>query len=109
MRVTTLVSVAFLMVLSIFGNPIITGATDNERKDECNNCFNHNFKYVIDNPYICKLYSGQTEIELLIIILTVHNNVQQRNALRETWLTHSQNNTANVRYSFLLREIQDAK
>ena len=69
---------------NVFGNPIITGATDNERKDECNNCFNHNFKYVIDNPDICKLYSGQTEIELLIIILTVHNNVQQRNALRET-------------------------
>ena len=84
-------------------------ASVTQRKDECNNCFNHNFKYIIDNPDICKLYSGQTEIELLIIILTVHKNVQQRNTLRETWLTYSKNNTASVRYVFLLGEINDAK
>ena len=94
---------------NVLGNPIIKGAVDNKRKDECNNCFNHDFKYVIDNPNICKLYPGLKEIELLIIILTVHNNVQQRNALRETWLTYSKNNTAHVRYAFLLGEIKDTK
>ena len=94
---------------NVLGNPIIKGAVDNERKDECNNCFNHDFNYVIDNPNICKLYPGLKEIELLIIILTVHNNIQQRNALRETWLTHSKNNTSNIRYAFLLGEIKDAK
>ena len=94
---------------NVLGNPIIKGAMDNKRKDECNNCFNHDFKYVIDNPNICKLYPGLKEIELLIIILTVHNYVQQRNALRETWLTYSKNNTASVRYAFLLGEIKDTK
>ena len=74
-----------------------------------NYCFKHDYYYAIDNPDICKLYSGLTEIKLLIIILTVNNNVQQRNVLRETWLTHSKNNTANVRYSFLLGEINDAQ
>ena len=53
------------------GNRIIKGATDNKMKDECNHCFNHDFRYVIDKPDICKLYSGQTDIELLIIILTI--------------------------------------
>ena len=81
---------------NVLGNPVINGATDNKRKDECNNCFNHNFKYVIDNPDICKQYSGQTEIELLIIILTVHKNIQQRNALRETWLTHTKNDSSSL-------------
>ena len=90
-------------------NTLRNTASVTQRKDECNNCFNHNFKYIIDNPDICKLYSGQTEIELLIIILTVHKNVQQRNTLRETWLTYSKNNTARIRYAFLLGEIKDAK
>ena len=93
----------------ILGNPIMKGATDNTRKVKCNNCFKHDFEYVIDSPDICKLYSGQTDIELLIMILTVHDNILQRNALRETWLTYSQNNSANVRYAFLLGEIQDTK
>ena len=84
-------------------------ASTTKRKDECNNCFTHNFKYVIDNTDICNLYSGQIEIELLILILTAHSNVQQRNALRETWLTHTKNNTANVRYAFLLGEVKDTK
>ena len=88
-------------------NPIIEGATDNKRKVNCNNCFNHNFKYVIDNPDICKMYSDQPPIELLIIILTVHENIHRRTALRDTWLTHTKNNTANVRYAFLLGEIND--
>ena len=97
------------MQYNVLGNPMTKGATDNKRKDECNNCFKHNFKYLINNPDICKLNSGQRDIELVIIILTVHRNIIQRNTLRETWLTHSKNNSANVRYAFLLGEIKDAK
>ena len=99
------------MQYDILGNPITKDALNNNtndtRKDECNNCFNHNFKYLINNPNICKLYSNQTEIELLIIILTVHSNTLERNAIRETWLNYSENNSANVRYAFLLGEIQN--
>ena len=91
------------------GNPIIEGGIHNKRNENCNNCFNHSFTYVIDNPDICKLYSDQPDIDLLIIILTVHENVQQRTALRDSWLTHTTNNTSNVRYAFLLGEINDTK
>ena len=54
-------------------------------------------------------YSDQPDIDLLIIILTVHENVQQRTALRDSWLTPTTNNTSNVRYAFLLGEIKDRK
>lgn len=95
----------------IFGNPMIKGALNNNanntRKDMCNNCFNHDFKYLINNPDICKLYSNQTDIELFIIISTVHTNKLERNTLRETWLTNSKNNSADVRYAFLFGEIQN--
>ena len=52
------------------------------RKDKCNKCFEHDFEYMLNNPGICKLYNGQREIELLILIFTMHNNIIQRNALR---------------------------
>ena len=96
----------------ILGHVIVKGEsnhTNNSRKVECNSCFNHDFKYLINNPDICKLTSGQTEIELLIIILTVHNNTLKRHSLRETWLTYSQNNSANVRYAFLFGKIQSTE
>ena len=95
----------------ILGNPLMNDGTDNVndfRKDDCNNCFKHDFKYLINNPDICKLYSNQTEVDLLIIILSVHKNTLERQALRETWLTPSKNNTANIRYAFLFGEIHDA-
>lgn len=93
----------------ILGNPVINDTKAHQRQDECKNCFKHDFKYVIDNPDICKLTSNQNEIELLILILTTHQNSLQRQTLRETWLTHSWNNSANVRYAFLLGEVKDTK
>ena len=84
-------------------------AKEGQRQDSCNNCFKHNFGYIIDNEDICNLYGNQTEIDLLILIFTVHGNVRQRNALRDTWLTLSKNNKGNARYAFLLGEIDDAK
>ena len=88
------------------GHPMMN---DYHRQDKCNNCFRHEFKYKIDNPHICKLSSKQPEIDLLILILTVHRNSLQRQTLRDTWLTYSQNNSANVRYAFLLGEVPDSK
>lgn len=93
----------------ILGNRVINDTKEPKRQDECSNCFTHDFKYVIDNQEICKLNSDQTEVELLILILTVHANSLQRQTLRETWLTFSKNNTANVRYAFLLGEVKDSK
>ena len=93
----------------VLGNPLISENKERQRQDICENCFKHKFNYVIDNESICKLNSDQTEIQLLIIILTVHKNLLQRNALRETWLTYSKNNTADIRYAFLLGEVSDSR
>ena len=96
----------------ILGNPLMKDGTNDandSRKDDCNNCFKHDFKYLIYNTDVCKLYSNQTEVELLIIILSTHNHTLERQALRETWLTPSKNNTATVRYAFLFGKIQNAK
>ena len=79
-------------------------ATKNE-----NRLTNKTFTPKNDLAGICKLYNGQREIELLILIFTMHNNIIQRNALRDTWLTHSKNNSANVRYVFLLGKAQNSK
>lgn len=91
----------------IFGNPVLQDSANSQRQDECNNCFTHNFKYLLDNKNICKLNANQSAIDLLILIFTGHNNTLRRQTYRETWLTYSKNNTANVRYAFLLGEVAD--
>ena len=96
----------------ILGNKIMNDRSKHAnitRKDTCNKCFEHDFEYILNNPGICKLYNGLREIELLILIFTMHNNIIQRNALRDTWLTHSKNNSANIRYVFLLGKTQNSK
>lgn len=86
----------------------ILGHINNKtRRDECDKCFQHNFDYVIEND-ICKLFNTGDEIELLILITTAHNHVRARSALRETWLSFTRKNTANVRYAFLLGETTDS-
>lgn len=91
----------------IFGNPVLQDSEKSQRQDECINCFIHNFKYLLNNKNICKLYANQSAIDLLILIFTGHNNTLRRQTYRETWLTYSKNNTANVRYAFLFGEVTD--
>ncbi|KAL4229093.1 UDP-GalNAc beta-1 [Mactra antiquata] len=93
--------------VNIRGN--IIGTKNNTRREECNSCFEHNFNYVIKNDNICRLTSPGQVIDVIILITTVHRNLNQRNALRRTWLTLSKNNTSNVRYAFLLGETSDVR
>ncbi|XP_033758940.1 beta-1,3-galactosyltransferase 5-like [Pecten maximus] len=74
------------------------------RPDNCTDCFKHNFSFVLNNAKICKTLSGNAkqEVTILILIFTSHARRKQRDAIRETWLTYSKNNTSNVRYAFLL-------
>ncbi|KAK3587720.1 hypothetical protein CHS0354_042511 [Potamilus streckersoni] len=60
---------------------------DTPRPDTCEACFTHNFKYVIDNDVMCKLYNNLQKIDLIIFIFTTHQR--------------------NVRYSFLLGDVPD--
>ena len=98
--------------VDIFGNIMRDGgylSGEWQRQTRCDRCFKHDFKYEIENEDICKLHTNVSDITLLILILTSHRNKLQRNALRETWLTISKNNTGRVRYAFLLGEVQDTR
>ncbi|XP_045173373.2 beta-1,3-galactosyltransferase 1-like isoform X1 [Mercenaria mercenaria] len=86
-----------------------TNTTSSRRQSNCISCFQHNFNYVIQNDRICKLYSPNQTVELIVLIMTIHKNTNERMALRATWLSYTKNNTANVRYAFLLGEIDDNK
>lgn len=77
------------------------------RERMCNRCFPHDFKYVINNENICNNKGSKVAIELMIIIFTRHGNYRARDAIRNTWLTYTKNNTANVRYAFLLGKTEN--
>ncbi|KAK3106928.1 hypothetical protein FSP39_003257 [Pinctada imbricata] len=73
------------------------------RPDACRSCFVHNFKYLIDNPNICNSSEGKQEkIDIIILIFTTHVRRLNRDTIRETWISDAKNNTANIRYAFLL-------
>ncbi|KAJ8313333.1 hypothetical protein KUTeg_009119 [Tegillarca granosa] len=87
----------------LMGDNSNNSSTDSEgkRKDICSSCNMHSFKILFNNERICDLQGNQA-IDIIILILTSHKNRQQREAIRKTWLTYAKNNTANVRYAFLL-------
>ncbi|KAJ8299568.1 hypothetical protein KUTeg_023628 [Tegillarca granosa] len=71
------------------------------RKEFCNNCSWHGFKYIVKNDRICESGS-QKSIKILFVILTQHSRKLQRAVIRRTWATKSKHNTGNIRYMFLL-------
>lgn len=93
-------------VIDIFGN--FEHGTDRKRKLECNECFKHNFNYVIEND-ICKLVYPDQILDLIVLITTSHKNTKARAALRATWLSFTRKNTENIRYAFLLGEHVEKK
>ncbi|XP_060556266.1 uncharacterized protein LOC132716939 [Ruditapes philippinarum] len=74
------------------------------RDQTCNNCFVHNFSYIINNANICQRKSPMDSIFLFIMIFTTHENFEQRDVIRKTWLTYASQNTGHIRYAFLLGE-----
>ena len=87
---------------------IKVGDVNGTRPDNCTGCFEHNFKYIIYNENICKPVSTDQVIRLVIFITTIHKSSPKRDAIRQTWLTHTKNNTGDVRYAFLFGTIHDA-
>ena len=69
-----------------------------ERPNSCINCNNFNFTPMIHPNNVC---SGNTKIDLLVLITTIPKSVKARETLRNTWLQHTVNNTANIRHVFL--------
>ena len=89
-----------------FGNRV-NGSVDLPRQQSCSGCFYHDFKYIIDNETICKLYQPHQYIQLLVLVLTVHAKRGQRDAIRDTWLSVARGNTGSIRYAFLLGKVSN--
>ncbi|XP_041379523.1 beta-1,3-galactosyltransferase 5-like [Gigantopelta aegis] len=77
------------------------------RPDSCENCFEHNFKYIIQNEAVCNSLEKNSTIDLIVLVFTVHGHFQQRNILRQTWLLVSKENKGTIRYVFLLGDTKD--
>lgn len=81
---------------------ITTKTYPKERPLNCTACFQHNFTYVLNNKNMCTPTERSSSIEVIVLISSVHSNFEKRNALRETWLTPTDQNKSKFRYSFLL-------
>lgn len=68
----------------------------------CTACFPHNYTYVLDNENICQPTDRSPSVDIIVLISTIHSNVERRKALRETWLTPTSRNQGSIRYVFLL-------
>ncbi|KAL4235158.1 hypothetical protein ACF0H5_006796 [Mactra antiquata] len=66
----------------------------------CDNCFQTYFTFQGAN--ICNKFSKSDQVDIIILITSAHAHVLQRMALRTTWLTRTKQNTAKVRYLFIL-------
>ena len=68
------------------------------RPRTCDNCNDFNFTSILEPDELC---TDEDPIVLLVLVTTIPSAIVARQALRETWLQHSNDNTANVRYIFL--------
>ena len=84
----------------IGGSPMLKERTypKKPRVFKCNKCFKYNYDQIL-KPNSC---DAPGAIKLLIMVTTVPSARPQRDALRQTWLSLTRNNTASVRYLFLL-------
>ena len=60
------------------------------------------FGFLIDMPTVCSLQKWNSSVEALVFITSSYEHEAKRQSLRKSWLLYSRNNTANVRYIFIL-------
>ena len=76
----------------------------------CTKCFDNQFHFL--NPSkICAVAGSESagDVDLLVIVTSQAKNIENRMALRRTWLSLAKNNTSNMRYIFFLGRIEDAE
>ncbi|XP_067681600.1 beta-1,3-galactosyltransferase 5-like [Haliotis asinina] len=81
--------------------PVESYLGNDPRHKSCDNCFKYNVKTIIKASSCLQSWASK-HIDLLILITSAPENIDRRNALRETWLSPYKNNTSKVRYLFLL-------
>ena len=67
----------------------------------CKKCNTYEFNTILQNRKTCQI-SGSSEIDLLILIFSLPPNKENRDIIRNTWLTYAKNNSSEVRYAFIL-------
>ncbi|XP_067660436.1 beta-1,3-galactosyltransferase 5-like [Haliotis asinina] len=97
MQLKKLKCLKWLMMIAVMSSTIC----GHVRQNTCTNCFRHDFLYLIQNEDICN-ETNKDAVDLIILILTRHTCIYNRNIIRSTWASVSRNKTGNVRYVFLL-------
>ncbi|PVD23180.1 hypothetical protein C0Q70_16443 [Pomacea canaliculata] len=86
-----------------------TSSGEGVRPEKCRKCFLTDFPELITNDAVCKTESNDT-LDLVMLVLTTHSAVERRQAIRQTWASFTQNNTATkLRHVFLLGRSRDAR
>ena len=76
----------------------------------CSDCFENYFQFSYSSLNICASDDGKSDtIDLLVVVTSQVKNIENRMALRRTWLSLAKNNTSNIRYIFLLWNIDDIR
>ncbi|XP_060567822.1 beta-1,3-galactosyltransferase 1-like [Ruditapes philippinarum] len=79
----------------------ITTTSPAERPNHCKSCFNTNFPLLFEPKELCR----DKEIKLVIFITSVTSERRHRDVIRQTWLSVTKNNSADVRYFFILGKV----
>lgn len=110
----SLISISFLYYITFIqkeNNNVKTGKINkvwklkekfNNLPKTCNSCFLRNYTDVIANDKICDTNATSKAIDLLMLIISAVDNVENRDAIRDTWASVTHNNTANIRHVFIL-------
>lgn len=75
----------------------------------CQGCFFSDFPSLIENPSLCWQAPGSAKPEMIVMITSSLDGFERRQAVRDTWASVCKNNTAHVRYVFLLGTTSDRK
>ncbi|KAL8586776.1 hypothetical protein ACOMHN_061289 [Nucella lapillus] len=74
---------------------------DGSRPVNCSKCFHSRFPPLLQSCGVCNTRGGG-KVEVIMMILTTHDAVEKRDAIRHTWASVTRNNTAHVRHVFVL-------
>ncbi|XP_063417507.1 beta-1,3-galactosyltransferase 1-like [Mytilus trossulus] len=77
-----------------------------DKQQKCTGCFSESIHLITDKIEICN--PSNKYIDILIMITSFPQNKLSRNAMRDTWLRHTKNNTGNIRYDIILGSFKDA-
>lgn len=95
----------FIVVYIVYNYWYISEVTLTSSIINCHGCFKQDWEILLNNPNICKTTGyGNEQIQPIIIIFIPSSptNEKTRNMIRQTWLSVSNKNTANIRYAFVL-------